>query len=379
MPMRAFLLCVCLVSAITGAAQTDSLERALATAQGEQKVKVLNELFRARISSDPVRAIGHTREALALATEIADRKGMAAAYNNLGVAYKNQGALDKALEYYLTSLKINQSINNQDGVASTKVNIGSIYSVKRDYGQAMKYYEEAYQTFSQQNNREKLIMAMNNLGNLHSDLQLYEQAMKYYSQAWQLSEREGKPFGDPLANIGTVFQRQANYQRALEYYNRALDLAKKQQNRMAELHLAVNIGEVFTRARKPNEAMPYLQQALQLGSELNTVIYEPVIRKNMASNLAMQNRMKEAYEAMVEYDRIREKLFGEESTKKIAQMEIALQLQEKEAELRTLEQEKALKSAELRHTRLVIVVIVLSLLAAIALANIFLSKQQATR
>jgi len=56
----------------------DSLENALKTAKGDLKVKTLNELFRAYINSDPVKAIGFTREALTLATEIEDRKGMAA-------------------------------------------------------------------------------------------------------------------------------------------------------------------------------------------------------------------------------------------------------------------------------------------------------------
>ncbi len=44
-----------------------------------------------------------TREAMNLANEIGDKKGLAASYNNLGIAYRNQGALDKALEYYINS------------------------------------------------------------------------------------------------------------------------------------------------------------------------------------------------------------------------------------------------------------------------------------
>ncbi len=117
--------------------KVDSLEKVLATAKGDLKVKTLNEFFRAYINSDPVKAIGYTREALSLATEIDDKKGMAASYNNLGVAYRNQGALDKALEYYLISLQIYETLQNKDGIATTKNNIGNIYSFKKDYGQAM--------------------------------------------------------------------------------------------------------------------------------------------------------------------------------------------------------------------------------------------------
>jgi tetratricopeptide (TPR) repeat protein len=97
----------CMLLAVSAFAQSpDSLLSTLESSKGDKKVKTLNELFRFHISSDPVKALGYTREALTIATEINDEKGMAASYNNLGVAYRNQGALDKALEYYITSMKL---------------------------------------------------------------------------------------------------------------------------------------------------------------------------------------------------------------------------------------------------------------------------------
>ena len=83
------------------------------------KVKTLNELFRATLSNEPVKAVGYTREALNLATEINDKRGMAASYNNLGIAYKNQGAFDKSLDYYMTSQKLYEEIQNKEGIATT--------------------------------------------------------------------------------------------------------------------------------------------------------------------------------------------------------------------------------------------------------------------
>src|SRR5688572_12525833 len=141
-----FLLTIACLSPLTGQ-QKDTLLAALDTAKNEHKVKALNELFRAHIQSDPIKAIGYTREALSLATEIKDQKGMAASYNNLGVAYKSQGALDKSLEYYITSLNIYETLNNKEGIATTKNNIANIYSIKSDFGQAMKYLEESHAQF----------------------------------------------------------------------------------------------------------------------------------------------------------------------------------------------------------------------------------------
>ena len=54
-----FLTTICLN--LVFSRQKDSLLAVLDTAKNEHKVKVLNELFRANIQSDPIKAIGYTR------------------------------------------------------------------------------------------------------------------------------------------------------------------------------------------------------------------------------------------------------------------------------------------------------------------------------
>lgn len=354
----------------------DSLLNVLKTAEGDKKVKTLNELFRAHVNADPVKAIGFTREALVLATEINDKKGMAASYNNLGVAYKGQGALDKALEYYLVSLKLYTELENKDGIATTKNNIGSIYSIKKDFGQAMKYFEESQKLFTELKDPNKVVGSMNNLGNLHSELQLFEQALKFYSEAWQMSEKNGKPFIDPLSNIGNLYYRQGNYQRAVEYYTRALDLARKDNSMVDVLNITANLGEVYVKAGRAREAQPYLDSALVLCKKMQATIFEPQILKSMAANYARQNKMKEAYETMLAYDKIKEKIYGEESSRKIAQMEMALDLHEKEKEVDFLRKDDEMKSLALKNTRMVIVSVILGIGALIAALNLLLVKRR---
>ncbi|MBS1950103.1 MAG: hypothetical protein OJF59_000142 [Cytophagales bacterium] len=354
----------------------DSLENALKSAVGEQKVKTLNELFRAYINSDPVKAIGYTREALSLATEINDQKGMAASYNNLGVSYKNQGALDKSLEYYLISLQIYERLANTEGIGTTKNNIGTLYSLKKDYGQAMKYFEESYQQFTQLNDKQKIIGLLNNLGNLHADLQLYEQALKYYSQAWQMSEQIKQVFSDPLSNIGNLYFRQGNYQRAIENYTKAMKLARKENNQVSVLSISANLGEVYARSGQNTKAQLYFDSALSLCKALQAYVYEPQILKNMAGNYAKQGKTKEAYETMVAYDKAKERVYGEESSRKIAQMEMALDLQEKEKQVEDLKQKRVMDQLELRNSHLVITIFVLGGIVVLALFNLFMTRRK---
>ena len=370
------ILASLVISASIYAAPIDSLENVLKTAQGDQKVKTLNELFRAYMSSDPVKAIGYTKEALELATNIGDKKGQAASYNNLGVAYKNQGALDKGLEYYLTALKIYTDLDNKEGIATTKNNIANIYSLKKDYSQAMKYFEESEAILTQLGDKRRMVGTMNNLGNLHSDLQLFEQALKYYQDAWELSEKMGTPSADPLSNIGNLFFRQGNYQRAVDYYLRALAMAEKDNNKLSILNITANLGEVYVRANQPKPAQAYLDRAMSLSTEMQATYFEPQILRSMADNYARQGRTKEAYETMVAYDKSKEKVYGEESSRKIAQMEMALDLQEKEKEVEDLRREDEIKTLQLHNTRMVITLVIMAVVTVVAGFNLFFSRRR---
>lgn len=374
-----FILLVTFSPLLGVAAPIDSLENQLKTAQGEAKVKTLNLLFGQYINSDPIKAIGYSREALNLATEINDFKGQAAGYNNLGVAYKSQGALDKSLEYYLMSLKIYDNLKNKEGIAVTKNNIGSIYSLKKDYGQAMKFLEESNAAFVELGDNTKIVGSMNNLGNLHSDLQLFEQALKYYSEAYQLAQKSGKPFSDPINNIGNIYFKQGNNQRAVEYYLRAMAISDKQNDKIGRLSILTNLGEIFNKAGQSSKAQAYLDSALQLSGELQAYIYEPQILKSLSENYARQNRMKEAYDTRLRYDLVREKIYGEESSRKIAQMEMALDLHEKEQELDRLKMQDQVKSLELKNSRMIIFVIVLTIVTVLAGVNLYYTKRNASK
>jgi tetratricopeptide (TPR) repeat protein len=354
----------------------DSLKQALTTAKGDLMVKTLNELFRAYQESDPVIAVGYAREALALASEIEDKKGMAAAYNNLGISYRMQGALDRSLEYYLRSLRLYSELQNKEGIGTTKNNIATIYSLKKDYGQAMKYFEESYALFTELGDKRKIVGSLNNLGNLNSDLQLYEQAYKYYTQAYQLSEQAGEPLLDPVSNIGNLFFKQGNNQRAVEFYEKAIAMAEKENNLLSVLTITNNLGEVFTKAGQPARALPYLEKALGLSNELQAFIYEPNIHRNLAANFYRLGKHKEAYESMVKYDLARERVYGEESSRKIAQMEMALRMAEKEKEMEKLKMDDEIKTLQLHRTRLVIFLTIMAIVLVLAGLNLFYGRKK---
>lgn len=373
MPVKLlFSVLVTMLTSCPSISQTaDSLQSLLDTIQGDRKVKTLNELFRAHLESDPVKAVGYAHEALILAGELNDRRGIAASCNNLGVAYRNQGALHKALEYYLTSLRLYDSLQIKEGVATSKNNIANIYSIKKDYAQAMRYLEESYSLFQEINDPFRLVGSMNNLGNLYHDVDSYDKALDYYNRAYALSEKNGVRFGDPMNNVGNIYFNQGQYDVAIDYYQKALAIEMEQNNKLGILNTLTNIGVTYTRAREPKKATYYLNEAISLTEELQAYGALPTIYRASAENFSVMNKWKEAYLMQLKYDDMREKIHGEESSRNIAQMEMVLDFQEKERELALLKKESEIQSLELYNTRLIIILAILFVIVVIGSINFF--------
>jgi len=360
-----------LLTNVSLAQKIDSLNAVLDTAKADRKVKTLNELFRANLNSDPVKALGYTREALNLATEIDDTKGMAASYNNLGIIYRNQGGLDKALDYYLTSLNLYETLNNKEGIATTKNNIANLYAVKKNYSEAMKYLEESYNLFLELKDESKIVGSLNNLGNLNLDIQMYDKALRYYMDASELGTKIGAKFPDPLNNIGNIYYRQGNYQRAVEYYEKALAIERENNNKLGILNVVANLGITYAKAKQPKPAKQYLDEASLLCNELQAYSFLPAIYKAMAANSANQSSWKEAYELQIKYDEAREKIYGEESSRNIAQMEMVIDFQEKEKEYDMLRKQNEIDRLELHNSRLFILLIIIGVLGVIGGFNFY--------
>ena len=365
-----FLFCLLLAPILYGQ-KIDSLLGVLDTVKNDRKVKTLNELFRANQQNEPVKALGFTREALNLATEINDKKGMAASYNNLGVAYRTQGAYDKSLEYYLNSLKIYGEIQNKEGIAATKNNISTIYLIKKDYTQAMKYLEESYNLLLEMGDQANIIGSLNNLGNLNIEIQRYEDAMKYFLQAYQLAKKSGKNYSDPLLNMGNIYYKKGNYDSAIKHYEKALTIERAYNNKSNILNIVTNLGIAYAKSKQAKSAKLYLDEATALCKELQAYSFLPSIYKAVAENFANVGDWNQAYLTEVKYDEARERIYGEESSRNIAQMEMIVGFQQKEKEFDILKKDDVITKLELQKSRLFIVLVILGILIVLGGLNFF--------
>ncbi|MCY3413105.1 MAG: tetratricopeptide repeat protein [Candidatus Heimdallarchaeota archaeon] len=92
-------------------------------------------------------AIEAYEKGLEYATQVANKRGEAIAYNNMGTSYQNLGDIDLALEYYEKSMKIKDELGDIDSAAITRVNLAEINILKGYIEEAERLLLESLEVF----------------------------------------------------------------------------------------------------------------------------------------------------------------------------------------------------------------------------------------
>ncbi len=278
--------------------------------------KVLISLSQAYWGYNPDKAMDYARKVLALSEQIGFKKGMANAYNSMGVIYDHKGDYYPALEFHKKALKIREEIGFKKGIAGSYNNIGHIYWRQGNYPEALKNYFASLKIREEIGDKNGISSSYNNIGNIYYIQGNYPVALKNYFASLKISEEIGDKEG--IANS----------------YN--------------------NIGTIYTNQKKYNEASGYLNKALSLSKEIGLLEINKNSYKNLTILDSAQGNFKQALEHYKLFVTTRDSMFNQENTKKLVQTKMQYEFDKKEA-LTKVEQEKkdAVAHQELQTQKIV--------------------------
>ena len=403
----------------------DSLEALLPQTPEQDKAKLLNELSHAcwGISSDKTIqygnlaldlarkfddrqnealalkniGVGHSNlckdnealeyydKALKIYTEIGDKKGTGNVLNNIGVIYIGIDDYDKALDYYLQSMKIYEEINYVSGIATSLINIGTIYESLNNSEKALSNYKESLELFESLGDSSGAATCLNNMGNIYSELKEYDKALQLYQESLNINEKLGDKFGigNAVLNIGYAYDDLKDYDMALGYYLQAMAIDEELDDKYGLAISLNNIGDLYRKLKIFNESYKYLIQSKKISEEINS---KDMLKENYdcLSNLfSDQGQYQKAFEYYKLYDTIKDSIFNDDSSNKIAEMQTKYDTEKKEKENELLRKEKLIQDATLNRHRIIMFSIGLGLCLVLALAIVavkaYLTKQKANR
>jgi adenylate cyclase len=220
-------------------------------------------------------ALDHHLASLKLKEQTGDKLGMAASYNNIGLIYINQGDFQKALEYFFLSLHIKEDLNDKRGMAGAYGNIGNIYEKQGNYAQALEYLLKGLEIDGETEDKHRIASAYHNIASIYLDQHNYALALEYDMKSLSMAENIGDKTLMVLSysNIGQSYSAQQRYSEALDYLLKSLSMTEQTGNKLEMADTCYNTGMVYYHLADYAHALEYASRTLTLARELEAKEY----------------------------------------------------------------------------------------------------------
>lgn len=328
--------------------QIDSLQRKLTFVHSDyERTNVLLQLSKARLESDPIASLEHAQQALQLATKIGSDSLVAYAYLQQGSAFLHSGSYAKALEFYLRIIP--GGIERKDslllGVAYA--NTGNIYYYEGDFAKALKQDSLALQYLSGASDKSRLLRKANlisNIGTIYDQTKQFEKAAKYYNEAYSIGTQlnNHELLGNVLNNFGTLYRDQGDDELALEYYMKALRLREQNNNKFGMARSNFSVGLHHFNHKNYKDAVRYLQTSVTLAGEVGSMQTVSSAAEYLYQAQREIGDYKNALRSLEAFRNANDSLYNEQTTRKIAQLEMQSEYVRQQKQLEAEQKEKEL-------------------------------------
>lgn len=268
------LLIICSVPRLLGQKNKriiDSLEKLTTIQKNSDYVQTLNELtwqYRL-VNSD--KAIEYGNKAIEAGKKIKFYKGVAQAYNDLGIIYFDKENYDTALQLYSNALKIRSQLKDEKGIAKLYNKIGVVFQKQGLFDKALDNQFSALALFEKTADKVGVSYSLNNIGIIHQNMGLYEKAIEYQERSIQIKEEIGDKYGlsGSYVNIGNNYLNLKHYPEAESYYLKAIAITRSIGDKEYLSNALNNLGNLYLITNKLNAAIAPIDESYLLRDSLH--------------------------------------------------------------------------------------------------------------
>ncbi|RPH32400.1 MAG: tetratricopeptide repeat protein [Bacteroidales bacterium] len=326
----------------------------------------------------------HT-ESLFQATQINDKKAIAASLNNIGVVYRRLDDRTKAAEYHIQALKISEETNDIYNISVSHNSLGNIYSLNGSYEQALSHFIKGLELSEKQKNLLGVAINYNNIGEVYENAKNYEKAKEYYSKSLEINKRlnNDKGIAISLNALGKTLLFTGFPKTALKYFTDASEIDKKIGDKHFITDSYINLGRALIMLQRYDEAKQCLNQGIKIAEETKSRYHLQIANSELCKIYAELNDFRKALHYFQKSTIYKDSVLNEKATKQIATLQMLFETEKKEKENQILKQKQEINDKESKRQKYFIyslsfgLFFCLGLIVAVYLA--LLSKRRANR
>ena len=346
------------------------------------EAQVLSFTGRVYQSVDNKKALDYYLQSVALAERTNDKLVMARCYNNIG-SYYSIGVDDfpKSLDYLMKAESTAEDANDFFNLASAWGALGSLYSETGDDTVALNYYQKGKDAYEKIGNKTQQRNIANNVGEIYRLSAKYPEAIKAYNESLEGEEAPASIY-ITQSNLADVYEKMDNLPLAFQYGFETLRMADK--NGDLEILAAVDaiLSDAYLKEKRPDSALYYATQGMDNAKKIGTLEFMRDNALSLSNVYAFKSDFKNSYEYYRRYVYYRDSMLSTEIKNELAVVHYSGALQNKQAQISELNQQKKVQQGFLVSSLVVLLSIIIM---AVLLfrnnrqkqkANVLLKKQK---
>ncbi|MBS1510005.1 MAG: tetratricopeptide repeat protein [Bacteroidetes bacterium] len=295
-------------------------------------------------------AIKLYNQAFQIRSEMKDDKGVAALYNKIGIVYQKEGHYDSALLYAQKALSLYETLKDKIGISYSLNNMGIVNQNMGNIDEALKYQEQSIAIKEEIHDQLGLAGSYVNVGNIYLLKKDMPKARELYEKAEAISRKIGDPeyLANSINNLSTIYQRMGDYKKSLPLAQESFDIRSKLGDTKGQVSCLINMGSLLTNTKQYKLAEEKYLLGLKLADTLQSCLPEKV---KVYDGLAALYTLSGDYRKSAEMARLtiqyKDSIFTADLNKQFSEMETKYQTAKKDEQIQLQQNEITQKKYEL--------------------------------
>lgn len=298
--------------------------------------------------TDPIESEDMARSALELSRRIQFKRGEAASYYSLAGANWMMGNYDKAMEFTLLNLQLNEVLRDSARIVNARGMLGILYNEQNDHREALEQFIMVYDYWSRTTQNQKIFTSANNVGSAYFHMKIYDSALLFYNRGYEHLLKANDQTNQALClnNIGGVYRETGAYDKAISYFERAKKVSMAVGNRRDEAVSHGNLGKAYMLKNDLESAKNELIQGFQKGQALGSVKITLEIVEDLYKVEARKKNEAQALRYHEIFTQLKDSIYNQEKLEQIKKLETSYEIEKRERELELRQQKIALLESD---------------------------------
>ncbi|CAN5732747.1 hypothetical protein BH23GEM6_BH23GEM6_16270 [soil metagenome] len=242
----------------------------------------------------------HIELAFVLGELRADDALAARAMNGRAILHHQRGEISQAETSYKSARELARRRGDLVTVGNASQNLGILANIRGSLVEALQYYMDGLACYEELKHDRGTARVLNNIGMLHIDLGQLNEAGECLDRSLEISRCVGDLVTESIVhtNRTELFLAWGNTEQARESCDNSFEMSSRLGDNRIKADSLKFYGMIYRQTGKPHLAETHLLQAIDIASEFGNPLTEAESWRELALVLRVQERNREALEAL---------------------------------------------------------------------------------